>query len=190
MNIKTMRRVLWAFVGIWSAAAVALLLAMAGMRLAGVQFNVVQTASMTPTLPIDTLTMTRPVDVATIAVDDVIMFANRDGDLVMHRVTETLDHAGVRRFRTKGDANRTADSQLVHQKNVSGLLVGAVPSAGAFARSAQSPIGVVYFAVFLAPLLAWAWRGWPTAVTEEAPKQTLMVLAPGGAALCPSWLYA
>lgn len=193
------QRALWAVIGIWGVLAVTALLVMVGMRLAGVQFNVVQTASMTPALPIDSLTMTRPVEAATIAVDDVIMFANREGELVMHRVTEIIEHNGVRRFRTKGDANRTTDTQLVHENSVTGGLVGSVPNVGSFARSVQSPIGFVYLAVFLAPLLAWAWRGRLDsgscdAIVEVPPAQRrperAMVMSPSGGVLCPSWLTA
>ena len=178
------RRVLSAIMGVWGGLALLVLIVMIGMRLSGAQFNVVQTASMTPTLPIDTLTVTRPVDPGTITVDDVIMFSNRDGELVMHRVTEVLDHAGVRRFRTKGDANRTADTQLVHEKNVTGLLSAAVPNVGAFARSVQSPVGFVYLALFMAPLLAWAWGGRPPSTRQPLA----MVVTPSGAVVCPSWL--
>lgn len=193
------QRVLWAVIGIWGALVVISLLLMVGMRLAGVQFNVVQTASMTPALPIDTLTMTRPVDPASIAVDDVIMFANREGELVMHRVTEIIEHNGVRRFRTKGDANRTTDTQLVHEKSVTGGLVGSAPNVGSFARSVQSPIGFVYLAGFMAPLLAWAWRGRPDSgpgdeivVARPAQRRSerAMVMSPSGGVLCPSWLTA
>ena len=78
------RRALSAIMGVWGALCLLVLVGMVGMRLSGAQFNVVQTASMTPTLSIDTLTVTRPVAPDTIAVDDVIMFSNRDGELVMH----------------------------------------------------------------------------------------------------------
>lgn len=186
-------------VDVWSGFVVLTLLLMVAMRLGGASLNVVQTASMTPSLPVDTLTMTRPVDTDAIEVDDVIVFTNRNDEQVMHRVTEILDHAGVRRFRTKGDANRTTDSQLVHEKHVTGGLVGSIRNVGAFARSMQSPIGFLYLALFLSPLLAWAARGHPQS-RVLGPESSLgrldvkpdgerpLVIDAGGGVLCPSWL--
>ena len=78
----------------------------------------------------------------------------------------------------------TADTQLVHEKNVTGLLSAAVPNVGAFARSVQSPVGFVYLALFMAPLLAWAWGGRPSSTRQPLA----MVVTPSGAVLCPSWL--
>lgn len=191
MNLQTMHSLARIVTGLWRTAAVTLLLAMIVMRLAGVQLSVVQTASMSPTVPIDSLTMTRPVAATAIAVGDAIMFTDQAGAPVMHRVTEVLDHGGIRRFRTKGDANRTADRLLVHEKQVTGVLVGAVPRVGALARGHQSPLGGVALAAVFVPLFMWALRGRTPAVGgHAAARRSLMVLAPDGGVLCPSWLYS
>jgi len=170
---------LWLVATTWASVVALLALTLVGLQISGIRFNAVATESMTPTLPVDSLALTRQADTQRLQVGDVITFLNNRDQLVMHRVVEIVDHTGVRRFRTQGDANRTPDVQLVHERNVVGELLGSVPQLGALARTTQSVEGVFYFGLMLAPVVALAWRG----KSRPAPPSTV---AAGG--LVPAWL--
>ena len=89
-------------------------------------FRVV-TGSMEPTMSVGTLLITKEVDIASIALDDIVCFRTYDtaisGSVVTHRVVEILqDEAGIL-LRTKGDANLVADGYFVSQANLVGKVV-------------------------------------------------------------------
>lgn len=186
--VRTSTRVLVALV----VLAIACLF---GVRLAGMQLNVVQTASMSPSLPANTVTLVRPVDPQAVAVGDVITFIDASDRPVMHRVVEIIDHAGIRRFRTKGDANRQADRELVHEKRLTGGLFVAAPHVGAALQLTQTRWGVVYLVGLQIPLLAWAWSGSNARRSPRSPSipplEALWMVpcVTTSTHLCPAWLY-
>ena len=60
-----------------------------------------------------------------------IAFVPDDGrELVTHRVVEVLEQSSGLAFRTKGDANATADPQPVPARAVRGRATWAVPQLG------------------------------------------------------------
>ncbi|MBR2710005.1 hypothetical protein IKE72_02920, partial [Candidatus Saccharibacteria bacterium] len=61
----------------------------------------------------------------------------------------------VWRFKTKGDANKTADAQLVHYKNVLGTPIVTIPFIGFVAHNLQQPPGIYIALVVGTLLLAW-----------------------------------
>lgn len=92
---------------------------------------VVTTGSMTPTLrPGDVLMTSEHPDDALLGQRTVITFrsAEDDGDLITHRVFETLP--GSRRYITKGDANPTPDTDRVEPAQVVGVGQLVVPVVG------------------------------------------------------------
>lgn len=142
-------------VGVVVMCAVALV----GMRLAGFRTFTVMSGSMEPNLPVGAMIYVKPVDYKTLKVGDVISYvAGDDKTIVTHRIDEIeVDgaDANVLRFRTKGDANATADSKLVHYKNVLGTPIITIPFIGYFAHNIQQPPGVYIALVVGTLLLAW-----------------------------------
>ena len=107
--------------------------AIVAMRLMGWNMYSVDSYSMTPAYPINSLVVVRPVEPETIQVGDVITYVfNEDGVLVTHRVTE-IDRSSET-FTTKGDANETADASPVLWGNVVGKVVIGVPRLGSLLR--------------------------------------------------------
>jgi len=147
------RRVSWIVGWAWLLATAIVLIALVGLRLAGGQVDLIESNSMAPSVPIDSVAITLPADPVELVVGDVITFRNGEDRLVMHRVTEVLEAGDVRRFRTKGDANRTTDPLLVHENGVQRQLWFSVGGAGPVARAAQFPMGIFWFAVLPALLL-------------------------------------
>lgn len=72
---------------------------------------------MEPTLPVGGVIITRAVPVETIAVGDIVTLNSGD-TLVTHRVVELVSKEGDPKpwFRTKGDANRDPDTNLLSPK--------------------------------------------------------------------------
>lgn len=101
-----------------------------GVRMAGIEMFSVESNSMSPAFPKDTLVFVRKVDPQTIEIGDVVTYVlNADGVLVTHRVVEIdTEHE---QFYTKGDANNSKDPNPVLWGNTIGKVVLGIPKLGA-----------------------------------------------------------
>jgi signal peptidase len=96
---------------------------------------VVMSGSMVPRLPVGGLVFVKPVDVASVRVGDIIAFTEPHtgtgpAPLTTHRVVSVdRGDSGVM-FRTKGDANSSADPQPVPASAVVGIAGASVPLLG------------------------------------------------------------
>ena len=142
-------------VGVVAVLAVVLV----GLRLAGFRTFTVMSGSMVPEYPVGALIYVRPVNYYDLQVGDVISYvANDEKTIVTHRITEIevdKNDASVWRFRTKGDANESADTSLVHYKNVLGTPMITIPYIGYVAHNIQQPPGIYITLVVGTLLLAW-----------------------------------
>jgi signal peptidase len=115
--------------------------------------------SMEPGYPVGAMIYVKPTDYKDLKVGDVISFvANNDKTVVTHRIADIqIDESDpdVWRFKTKGDANKTADAQLVHYKNVLGTPIVTIPFIGFVAHNLQQPPGIYIALVVGTLLLAW-----------------------------------
>jgi len=185
----------WASVT-WASVMTAGLIAILAVRLLGGQINVVATGSMRPVLQEGSLAVSVPVDSDAVEAGDIISFWNRDDQLVMHRVVEILDHNGVRRFRTQGDANLRTDPQLIHEERVEQQLIGWVPKVGVVVANLGTTIGFGALFLMLSPLLVWALGTGPQTprprreqpAPETIPPAQPSPFVPDEAGLCPRWL--
>src|SRR3954454_24709818 len=103
----------------------------------------VLTGSMTPTIPVGSVVVVRPVDPGTLRVGDVVTYQKEPGraEYITHRITTI--HTGTRpvTLTTKGDANRGPDVDLVPVTAVRGKVLFHVPYLGSL-RNAVSTGGV------------------------------------------------
>lgn len=101
-----------------------------GVRIAGLEMFSVESGSMSPVYPKDTLVFVQKVDPQTIEVGDIVTYVlNADGVLVTHRVVEIdMEHE---QFYTKGDANNSRDPNPVLWGNTVGKVVLGIPKLGA-----------------------------------------------------------
>lgn len=98
-------------------------------QLAGLHLYSVESGSMTPEYPVDSLIIVREVEPESIQLGDVITFvANADGMVVTHRVVSK--DPVERTFTTKGDANDVNDAVPVLWKNTVGKVVFGIPLLG------------------------------------------------------------
>ena len=130
-----------------------------GAKLAGFRTFTVLSGSMEPEYPVGAMIYVRPVDYRNLQVGDVISYvANDDKTIVTHRIADIEvdeEDSSVRRFKTKGDANASADAKLVHYKNVLGTPIITIPFIGYVVHNIQQPPGIYIALVVGTLLLAW-----------------------------------
>lgn len=89
--------------------------------------------SMTPTYPIGTLIIVKPVDPDTLAIGDTITYQIESGkpEVVTHRIIVTTARSdGTRTFTTQGDANNAPDAKQVFAAQIRGKVWYSIPYLG------------------------------------------------------------
>lgn len=132
-----------------------LAVALAGVRVIGLQPYAVLSGSMEPTYHVGALIYVKSVDYKTLKVGDPITFMLSEDTIATHRIVEVVpdeEDSTVIRYRTKGDANTDIDGALVHYKNVIGKPVFTIPVLGYIADYIQNPPGT-YIAISIGALL-------------------------------------
>ena len=99
-----------------------------GTRVAGFKPYSVETESMTPEYPVDTLIYVREVQFDKLSEGDVITYVNQSGSTVTHRIV-SIDK-NDKSVRTKGDANEFEDIQSVFEENIVGKVYFGIPYVG------------------------------------------------------------
>lgn len=92
----------------------------------------VETGSMTPTLPIGTIILTKEVSEPKEELKDGDIVTFLWGDkTVTHRIIEVVEENGTKLYKTKGDnPNNSIDPELLHPDNVIGKFVFKIPFTG------------------------------------------------------------
>ncbi|MBR3319705.1 signal peptidase I [Candidatus Saccharibacteria bacterium] len=143
-----------------TAAAATIAVVLVGVKIVGIKTFTVLSGSMEPDYPVGSMIYVRPKDYKELKVGDVISYvANNEKTIVTHRIVDIVvdeKDPEVLRFKTKGDANSSADANLVHYKNVIGTPTIAIPYLGYFAHTIQQPPGIYIALVVGTLLLAWA----------------------------------
>lgn len=144
-KVRTFRQVwnifTWALIGV----VVLIALALAGVRLVGLQPYTVLSGSMEPTYKTGSVIYVRKTDYRSLRVGDPITFLLSENTVATHRIVEIVpdaDDPETLRFRTKGDNNDTEDGGLVHYKNVIGRPLFSIPYLGYLANYIQHPPGM------------------------------------------------
>jgi signal peptidase len=141
-------------------AAVALFLAAAIITVLGFGVSVVrlETGSMSPTFPADSMLLVRSVPAEQVEVGDVVT-VSRDGTVpITHRVVSVIPRGSGAELVLRGDAN-TVDDPEPYQVARVGLVIGGIPFGGGALVAVQSPPGLGVATVVVATLVLWAW--WP-----------------------------
>lgn len=134
---------------------VILAIALAGVRLIGIQPYTVLSGSMEPVYSPGDLIYVREVDYRDLGAGDIITFMLSEDTIATHRIVEVVPDetdSTVLRYRTKGDANDAEDGSLVHYKNVIGSPIFSLPKMGYVANYIQNPPGT-YVAISAGALL-------------------------------------
>lgn len=152
---KTFKKIWNIFTNTLVILALALVMALVGVRLFGLQVFTVLSGSMEPTYHTGSLIYVKKVDPFALQAGDVITYLMDADTVATHRVMGIVpdeDDPGVIRFRTKGDANDVEDATLVHYANVVGTPVFTIPKLGFLVNYVQNPPGR-YVAISVAALL-------------------------------------
>ena len=116
---------------------------MLGTKLLGYQMLSVDSGSMEPIFPKDSLIFVKTVDPSELQADDVITFTvDEKGTLVTHRIVAVLQDE--RSFITRGDANNTNDPSTVPFGNVVGKAELCLPGIGAVFRAVTAESNRIY----------------------------------------------
>lgn len=98
-------------------------------RVVGMHMFNVESGSMAPAYPVNSLVVVKETEPADIREGDVITFVmNEDGMLVTHRVIAV--NSAEKTFITKGDANNVEDAAPVLWDNTVGKVLFGIPIAG------------------------------------------------------------
>lgn len=111
-----------------------------GLRITGFKPYNIETQSMGPTYPVNTLVYIKEISFDDLSEGDVITYVNQSGTAVTHRIMaiDTND----RSVRTKGDANEFEDIMDVNEENIVGKVYFGIPLigklSGAVTRTAET----------------------------------------------------
>ena len=122
----------------------------------GYRLLVVQSGSMSPSIPVGSLIFTKPAQ--EYQKGDVITFYEV-GDkkyLVTHRIVETEKLEDGELFITKGDANDASDSKRIEKSAVVGKVVWALPYAGYAVSFAKTRTGLIALIIIPATLIVYS----------------------------------
>ena len=127
-------------------------LIMLGTKLLGYQMLTVDSGSMEPNFPEDSLIFVKMVDPSELQADDVITFTvDEKGTLVTHRIVAVLKDE--RSFITRGDANNTNDPNTVPFGNVVGKAELCLPGIGAVFRAVTAESNRIYVYIVIGILV-------------------------------------
>jgi len=122
----------------WMVVSVlAVLMVWASTGLLGIQPTTVLSGSMRPAMDTGDLAIVQEVSADSIGVGDIIQY-QRDGTMVIHRVTEVAQGGSEKLFVTKGDANSKPDIEPVFQSQMRGKVVLTIPKLGWAVIAVQS----------------------------------------------------
>lgn len=155
MSRVATRGAAWVLRALFLAAVLALALAAATTRIGpmlGHDVFVIRGTSMSPAIAIGAAIVASPTMPQDIVAGDIVTFRGTNGVIVTHRVVETIVHESEHLYRTKGDANRSADPFLVPQGALVGVVRLHVPFAGYLMAMMAQPSGLFSMASALIAL--------------------------------------
>ncbi len=101
---------------------------------------------MSPAITIGSVAFASHTPPGDVVVGDIVTFRGNNGVVVTHRIVETILNEGEHLFRTKGDANATADGFLVPEGALEGVVRVHLPVAGYLVAMQAQPAGLASIA--------------------------------------------
>lgn len=120
---------------------------------------IVLTGSMEPSLPTGSLLIARKLntnEIDRLAVGDILTYADPENPsrLVTHRITEVKIEAGEKTFITKGDANKSFDSEPVRPESIFGKVQASIPYLGFMFSLLKTRVGLIMMVMFPTIIIA------------------------------------
>lgn len=134
---------IWNVVSTVLVAVIAVVvLLLVGFRLFGLKGYMVLSGSMEPAYQTGSVIYVKSADAKALQEGEVITFYAIGSTVATHRIVEVVEEDGVRRYRTKGDANDIADGSLVDPQDIIGTPLFSIPYLGYALSYIQSPSGM------------------------------------------------
>lgn len=110
--------------------------------LLGHRLYIVDSGSMVPTLPVNSMIVVKEINGEQIEKDDIVTYyAGNQNTRVTHRVVEIVEVG--KQFITKGDANNAVDAKILQSDRVIGKLAFSIPYIGAIFGVLSSKVGII-----------------------------------------------
>ncbi len=158
-KVKNLLKVTGDFLSTFATTMVAILaILFVIIKLLGWNMFSIDSPSMSPRYPVNTLVIVQKIEPEKIQPGDVITFVfNKEGMLVTHRVVSV--NGTEKTFTTKGDANNSEDITPVQWENTIGKVVLGIPWLGRPMRvltaKANRPFVIAGLAVLFVLSLIW-----------------------------------
>jgi signal peptidase len=177
--------------------AIIALAAMLAGRVAGYRMLVIRSGSMTPTLPVGDVIVSRPVRPSGVGAGDIVTFrdpALRNA-LVTHRVVSKTTRGETVAFVTKGDANTAVEHWNISSTGTLGKEVVTLPALGRMLAAVESPIALTIAVALLIlcglyKVLRSIWRNDRDREPPSGSGRTRRWVRAGTSALCAVMLCA
>lgn len=79
---------------------------------------------------------------------DIISYL-KNGEYIVHRIEKSINLGGELYYSTKGDSNKYADTDLVHQSEITGKINMILPVFGQIILFYKSFYGLIFVEVFM-----------------------------------------
>lgn len=139
-----------------SVAVVVLVIALLAVRVAGFKLYTIESGSMEPSYPVNSLVVVKQAEFEDIEIGDVITYKmSSAGVTVTHRVTEINEDNES--FTTKGDANAQEDAAPVQYEDVVGVVIFDIPKLGVAVSfiTERKIVFIVFIILLLAVSIVW-----------------------------------
>lgn len=107
----------------------------------GYRIYIVESGSMAPALPVDSMIIIKETPAIEIEEGDIVTYYAGSGNTrVTHRVVEVVGEG--EQFITQGDANNTQDANILQGNKIIGKLILTIPHVGKVFRGLSSTVGI------------------------------------------------
>jgi len=120
------------------------------IEIMGYKAYIVLTGSMKPVLNPDDLVVVHKVPQESLKVGDIITFSASGNNTITHRITDITQENGQTYYKTKGDNNSSADSDVVTYDNIQGVYQFKISRVGAILTGGLTGTGLMLVFLVLA----------------------------------------
>ncbi|MCI8470078.1 MAG: signal peptidase I [Clostridia bacterium] len=117
----------------------------------GYKSFVIVSGSMEPTIRKQDAIFVKEVPEEEIQVNDIISFTTQEETNVTHRIVEIIEENGIKKYRTKGDNNRTEDKEKITYNQIEGKYQFKINQFGIVTQILKSKITLI----ILVWLMVW-----------------------------------
>lgn len=184
------KSILQTVVSIASLLLMVIVLSATGPVLIGWNTFIVTSGSMEPEIHTGSSVVTDKVHNSLLKVNDVITFIDRSNGVITHRIIEIVNDGQGVGFKTKGDANKSEDIEIVRPVNILGKVLYSVPFAGYiinYTNTMQVRLGILVVAIIIAgtQMQWWAFNKKSEPAPAAPAAAAAAPVAPAGPAAAP-----